>query len=229
MLRWFARAMTALVLPLSPVAAQAATLSGQVVLRDADGALKKQHGGVVVFVDGIAEPKTPYVSPPRSMVQRDKAFAPTVLPVVVGTTVEFPNADLIFHNVFSLSKAKPFDLGTYEQGRSRSVTFDQPGLLQIYCNIHPQMAASILVLSNPLFAVTDEAGRFVIESVPEGRVALRSWHALSTDLPQAWLEIDESLREEAQSALQNLSIELTEDKRIYQHKNKWGESYPRKY
>ena len=93
------------------------------------------------------------------MDQRDQTFVPHVLAITVGTTVEFPNSDLTFHNVFSLSKTKSFDLGRYSRGKSKSVRFDRPGVVQVFCDIHSHMSAFILVFAHRYFAVTDRAGR----------------------------------------------------------------------
>ncbi len=111
-----------------------------------------------------------------SMDQRDQTFVPHVLAITVGTTVEFPNSDLTFHNVFSLSKTKSFDLGRYSRGKSKSVRFDRPGVVQVFCDIHSHMSAYILVFAHRYFAVTDRAGAFAISGVPPGTYTLAVWH-----------------------------------------------------
>jgi hypothetical protein len=90
--------------------------------------------------------------------------------------VEFPNSDSTYHNVFSLSKTKRFDLGRYPRGQSRSVRFDRPGVVQVFCEIHSHMNAFILVFSHRFFATTDDAGRYRIEGVPAGEYRLVLWH-----------------------------------------------------
>jgi plastocyanin len=107
--------------------------------------------------------------------QRQETFVPYVLPVTVGTTVSFPNNDPFFHNVFSLSKAARFDLGRYPMGRSKSVRFDHPGIVRVFCEIHSHMSAFILVLSHPYFAATGAGGRYRIENVPEGVYDVVVW------------------------------------------------------
>ncbi len=107
--------------------------------------------------------------------QRLETFVPYVLPVLVGTSVSFPNSDPFYHNVFSLSKAARFDLGRYPMGRSKSVRFDRPGIVRVFCEIHSHMSAFILVLSHRYFAATGPAGRYQIESVPPGEYDVVLW------------------------------------------------------
>lgn len=110
------------------------------------------------------------------MDQRNETFVPHVLAITTGTTVEFPNSDRIYHNVFSLSKTRPFDLGRYAVGRSKSIRFDRPGVVRVFCDIHSHMSAFILVFSHPFFAVTDPAGRYRIDNVPPGTYTLVAWN-----------------------------------------------------
>jgi plastocyanin len=110
-----------------------------------------------------------------SLDQRNEAFLPYVLAVQVGTTVAFPNDDLTFHNVFSFSKAKRFDLGRYARGQSKSVRFDRPGVVRVFCDIHAHMSAFILVFAHPYFATTDAEGRFQMAAVPAGSYKVAVW------------------------------------------------------
>ncbi len=110
------------------------------------------------------------------MDQRNETFVPHVLAITTGTKVDFPNSDRIYHNVFSLSKAAQFDLGRYATGRSKSVRFDQPGIVRVFCEIHSHMNAFILVFSHPFFAMTDTEGRYRIEDVPPGSYNLIAWN-----------------------------------------------------
>ncbi|MGH9324370.1 MAG: carboxypeptidase regulatory-like domain-containing protein [Vicinamibacteria bacterium] len=107
--------------------------------------------------------------------QRRETFVPYVLPVMVGTTVEFPNHDPFYHNVFSLSKAARFDLGRYPEGRSKSVRFDRPGIVRVFCEIHSHMSAFILVFSHRYFSSTTSDGRYRIEGVPPGEYDVVVW------------------------------------------------------
>ena len=109
--------------------------------------------------------------------QRNLRFSPRVLAVQVGTTVEFPNNDRVFHNVFSFRDGKRFDLGLYPIGSIKRVTFDKAGVSRIFCNIHPQMAAYVVAVESPLFAVSNEAGEFTLRGVSEGSYTYHAWRA----------------------------------------------------
>jgi plastocyanin len=114
---------------------------------------------------------------PRARIdQRNERFVPHVLAIVAGTTVDFPNSDLTYHNVFSLSRAQPFDLGRYAAGRSKSVRFDRPGIVRVFCDIHSHMSAFILVFSHRFFAVTDDEGRYRLDNVPPGTYTVIAWN-----------------------------------------------------
>jgi plastocyanin len=110
------------------------------------------------------------------MDQRNETFVPHVLAVTVGTTVDFPNSDKFYHNVFSLSKARTFDLGRYATGSSKSVRFDRPGIVRVFCDIHSHMNAFVLVFSHPFFALTDADGRYRIDNVPAGTYGVIAWN-----------------------------------------------------
>jgi plastocyanin len=108
--------------------------------------------------------------------QRNETFVPHVLAVTAGTLVDFPNSDKTFHNVFSLSKAKRFDLGRYAAGKSKAVRFDRPGVVRVFCDIHSHMNAFVLVFSHPFFDVTEADGRFRIDNVPPGTYTVIGWY-----------------------------------------------------
>ncbi len=112
----------------------------------------------------------------RKISQKNAMFTPHVLPVLVGTTVEWPNHDSIFHNVFSYSEPKQFDLGLYQNPDVKSVTFDQPGRVDVFCSIHSTMNCVVLVLENPYFCATDAKGAYVISNIPPGTYKLKAWH-----------------------------------------------------
>jgi plastocyanin len=116
------------------------------------------------------------------MDQRNETFVPHLLAITTGTTVDFPNSDHIYHNVFSLSKTKTFDLGRYAAGRSRSVTFDRPGIVRVFCDIHSHMNAFILVFNHPYFTITEADGRYRIDNIPPGNYNVVAWNeGLSSD------------------------------------------------
>ncbi len=110
------------------------------------------------------------------MDQRNETFVPHVLAITTGTTVDFPNSDKFYHNVFSLSKTRPFDLGRYAAGNSRPVRFDRAGIVRVFCDIHSHMNAYILVFNHPFFAMTDAEGRYRIENVPPGTYGVIAWN-----------------------------------------------------
>lgn len=130
---------------------------------------------VVVYLKGI---KFQGVLPAahQDIRQEHEAFVPRVLAVTRGSTIDFPNDDPFFHNVFSLSSASSFDLGRYPMGREKSVTLQNAGLVKVYCHIHSHMSASILVLDHPYFAVPDVDGSFTIPNVPAGTYTIVGWH-----------------------------------------------------
>ncbi|MEW6320552.1 MAG: carboxypeptidase regulatory-like domain-containing protein [Acidobacteriota bacterium] len=108
--------------------------------------------------------------------QRNETFVPHVLAVTVGTVVDFPNSDTTYHNVFSLSRAKRFDLGRYASGKSKSVRMDRAGVVRVFCDIHSHMSAFILVFNHPFFDVTDADGRFRIDGIPAGTYTVMAWY-----------------------------------------------------
>lgn len=135
-----------------------------------------ERSNIVVYIERV--PGTPAAARGDTSVirQHGERFLPHVLPVVQGTTVAFPNDDRLYHNVFSLSSAKTFDLGRFPRGHSRAVTFDRAGVVQVFCHIHSDMSAVVLVLDNPFHAVPDARGRYVIPDLPPGEYTLVAFH-----------------------------------------------------
>lgn len=141
------------------------------------------------FVVSIDEPMANIAPASAAMavtMQKDASFDPHVLPIAVGTTVRWPNEDDIFHNVFSMSDAKEFDLGYYKKEKTPEIVFDKVGRVDVFCAIHTRMHCIILVLPNPYFAKTDARGRFIIKDVPPGTYKLKAWHER---LPSAVQEV----------------------------------------
>ena len=108
--------------------------------------------------------------------QHDRRFVPHISVVTVGTEVQFPNHDTIFHNVFADYNAKRFDLGMYPRGATKRETFEKPGLVALMCSIHPDMSAFIMVVDTPYYTIADSNGRFDLRGVPDGAYILRVWH-----------------------------------------------------
>jgi plastocyanin len=132
---------------------------------------------MVVMLEGGSLPSKPPVT--AVLDQRNIHFDPDLIVVPVGSTVEFPNWDPIFHNVFSLSKAQPFDLGYYPRGQNRSVKFNRAGIVQVYCHIHANMYAAIVVVSSPWYAKPASDGSFSWSDVPAGHYRLTAWHKIA--------------------------------------------------
>jgi len=131
----------------------------------------------VVYLETAPQPAFEVPAPSRAVLdQKNESFVPSVLAISVGSTVDFPNSDPFYHNVFSLSKPRRFDLGRYPKGQSRSVRFDQPGVVRVFCEIHSHMSAFILVFAHRYFATTDAEGRYRIEGIPPGTYTLAVWN-----------------------------------------------------
>jgi hypothetical protein len=145
------------------------SISGTVVI---DG--QPDASNVVVYLEGVSGTFRPSLKRPK-MDHINLAFRPFVLPILKGTTVNFPNSDPVFHSAFSTSPSNPFELGIYTQGTGKSVTFDNVGEVEIFCHIHPYMHAFILVLDNPHFTVTDSRGRYALTGVSEGTYMIKAW------------------------------------------------------
>jgi plastocyanin len=129
---------------------------------------------VVVYLKNA--PPRPTTPVHATIVQRDETFLPRVIAVPVGSEVSFPNEDHIYHNVFSLSRAKAYNLGRYRQGTSQTVRFDKPGVVKVFCDIHSHMTATVLVFNHPWFATPDDDGRFQLAGVPPGDRQITAWH-----------------------------------------------------
>ena len=174
--RRFACILAASTFGVWPGTSAAEHISGRVEVLEKGDVKEKLIRDVVVFVDGL---KAPLPEEPRrrrfQITSQNKAFGPRVEAVPVGAVVSFPNLDPIMHNVFSLSPSNKFDLGLYKAGAAKDQRLDGPGLVRIYCNIHPQMSAFVLVLENPYFTEARPDGTFRIENVPPGTYTVKAW------------------------------------------------------
>jgi plastocyanin len=141
----------------------------------------------VIFVDSEADGSGPAPGQHPKLAQRGQAFDPRVVVVAAGGTVEFPNLDPVYHNVFSVSPPRRFDLGKYPRGQSRSITFTRPGQVNVFCDIHSDMAGFVLVVPNRHWARPAADGSFELAGLPPGRYRVRAWHP---DFPQRALQVD---------------------------------------
>lgn len=216
-------AATAFVTAVTP--APAATVSGSVVLINSDGRQPKKpdHSGVVVWLEPVVGAPRPVPSPPKqaTMLQRNRTFIPHVLAVEVGTAVDFPNDDPIFHNTFSNYAGQVFDVQLYAPQTSRRVVFRRPGMVHIFCNIHEEMSAVIAVLTTPYFAVTGPDGRFQIPA-PAGEYRLQFWHERGQ--PDVVAKLERRLMEDA--VLPETRIVVSPG--VPPHTNKYGHAYARR-
>jgi plastocyanin len=179
---------------------------------------------VAVWLTPAGSARAPAVTPQRfRMLQKDKRFSPDLLVIPIGSSVDFPNADPFFHNVFSMYDGKRFDLGLYESGASRTVTFTRPGVCYVFCNIHPEMSAFIVVVDTLFAAVSRSDGMFTIADLPEGEYRVSAWHhryaAADGGPVQRSVTISESNR--------SLGVIRLVDtgRQIGEHKNKYGREY----
>ena len=140
----------------------------------------------VVYLESAPRAAFDQAEPARAaMDQRNETFVPHVLAITAGTVVDFPNSDRFYHNVFSLSKAARFDLGRYAAGKSKSVRFNQPGIVRVFCEIHSHMNAFVLVFGHPFFSPTDNDGRYRINNVPAGTYNVIAWNEGRASDPKA--------------------------------------------
>jgi plastocyanin len=211
-----------------PLAAGAADLKGQVEITNSREAVvrrNKDYSGVVLWLVPVDPAQAAPILPRHvEMAQKDKTFTPHVVAIPVGGTVDFPNQDPVFHNAFSNFAGQPFDVGYYQPGTSRSVTFKHAGIVRVFCQIHPLMSAIIAVLATPWFAVTPTTGKFTIAGVPPGEYHLRLFHERA--LPEN-LEFLERTISVPPAGLTLPLISISETGYIpAPHMDKFGKPYP---
>ena len=173
--------------------------------------------GVVVYAVGFEQPPATTVP---TLLQKGAQFLPQMVAITAGQKIDFPNMDKFFHNVFSLSKARSFDLGQYKKGSSKQKAFPRTGIVEVYCNIHPKMNATILVLPNRAFAFTTADGSFTLKDVPPGAWSV---FAYSRRAPRPVRANNVAVVAGKKTVLSGLLIDET--KLDFAHRNKYGEAY----
>jgi plastocyanin len=219
-----------LLLARDPLCAETLTVTGHVTLAaQTTRRAPADNANAVVWLTPLQEASGPLEAQNQPaagrfrLLQKNKRFTPHVLVVPVGAVVEFPNDDPFFHNVFSMFDGKRFDLGLYEAGSTRTVTFNKPGVSYIFCNIHPEMSAVVIATSTPYYGVSNAVGEVVIGSVPPGRYQLNVW--AERCLPQALKALAREVIVSTQSSsLGELRLPESGDL-LRKHKNKYGREY----
>ena len=169
------------VLVVTPSAMLGADPSGAGIVKGSITIGGKPATGAVISIEGLSKEQLKtqmslHQPQKRTIDQRNLKFIPTVVAVMVGESVDFPNNDKSWHNVYSKGGANDFDLGLYPPGKTRSKKFDKPGVSRILCNAHPDMEAFVVVKDHPFFSVTDNRGNYQIENVPLGKVRVETWY-----------------------------------------------------
>jgi plastocyanin len=193
----------------------AGTVRGRVEMLENKGKKAGDLSEVVVWVEGpqvTPEPTT------ATITMAMKQFEPHLVVVPVGGSVVFPNMDPILHNAFSVSGKNRFDLQLYKKPQSRAQTFEHPGVVRVYCNIHPQMSAFVVVRDNPFWTQASHDGRFSIADVPAGRWVVKAWHPRAREISR-----EVAVAEEGAVDL-GLTLDASRYKRV-KHKNKHGKKY----
>jgi len=207
-----------LLLLLPPSGTGTATLSGKIEIAKG-GVARSDASSAVVWIEGLRSGGASRGGVRGEMQSAKKTFTPRVVAVPAESGVEFPNSDPIFHNVFSVSGGNRFDLGLYRSGTSKTKRFGEPGLVRVYCNIHPQMVGFVMVVDSDFFAVTGREGTFRFEAVPPGSYVVKAWHE----------ETGETQVPVAIRAGEVSSVTLKLDASGFRpapHKNKYGKDYP---
>jgi plastocyanin len=207
------------------------TVRGRISIQEANGKRAKplQLSNVVVWLSEAEASSSALVkvnAVRAKMVQKNKTFTPHVLAIPVGSTVDFPNADPIFHNAFSNYNGQIFDIGLYPPGSSRTVKFQKPGVVRVFCNIHASMSAVIVVVPSDWFATSDAEGSFEIKDVPEGDYRLELYYERATEQTLSALQRTVSV---GSDAVDTGTITISESGYLsIPHLNKYGKPYPSK-
>lgn len=201
-----------LILSTSSFAKNLGQISGNVEFKNSKGEKTSSHA--VIFITGYTS------SAPNNtlkIIQKDKKFEPSILPIVKGQKVDFINHDQISHNVFSVSNSREFDIGQKNYKESKIVDFNKTGIIDVFCNIHYEMTATILVLPNRSFAITDKDGKYTIPDIPVGNYTVYIWTRGGAPKSRKL-----SLKADATEVL---NWQITLSKKIKQHLNKFGKEY----
>jgi plastocyanin len=207
----------------SALGEQEVTLTAHARVNQNESKQAPHSENIVVWLSPLgSQAVKPFPSHPMKLAQHNKSFEPHLLIVPVGAVVQFPNRDLFFHNVFSLFDGKRFDLGLYEAGSTRNVSFDRPGISYIFCNIHAEMSAVVIALNTPYFGISNRKGEIVIPNVPAGHYSMRVWYetALPETLNAMAREIDVNENSSTLGVLQ-----ISAGPSTTAHKNKYGMDY----
>jgi len=199
-------------------AANLGTVEGKIRVTKG-GKAKSNHGSIVVYLEGVPTAAAAGIDRKHAIRQKDIQFAPRVSVIVKGTTVDFPNEDKVFHNVFSMSRPARFDLGLYRSGSSKSVQFKREGVVDVFCNIHPEMSSKVLVVPTTFFATTDASGKFRIDGVPAGTYPIVVWQ------PYGEGQRGQVKIEAGKAAA--VTFDVAEGERPKQHRRKDGTPYGR--
>ena len=200
----------------SPSSDASAELTGRITFIPPPGQ-KAGPGGTLIWLPGVVT-HTPAPAAP-SITSANKRFEPHVLVVPRGTQVSFPNVDPIYHNAFSLSPGNKFDLGLYRKGASRAWTLKTPGLVRVYCNIHPEMAAYVMVVDGSAYAIVGDDGAYRVRGIPPGRHVVQLWNEMAGEKS---ITLDFTSGKPAEWSL---TLDGSEYRRA-PHKNKHGKDYP---